>query len=372
MSSEKTEKPTAKKIRDSKKKGQVARSKELATTLLLIFSFAGFLIFGADIFETLKNQTIRSLTLEQKVGMEGKELVNFAIDVGSEIFYACIGMFLAAVGVAIAGNIALGGFVVSMGNLKPKLSKLNPISGIKKNMFSMKQLMELAKSILKVFIIGYPAYSILKSTFYSYLSTRMLFGFDSFVEKMADDIIGYGLLFSSLLIFLVIIDVPFQIFSHTKQLKMSKQEIKDEHKNNEGNPEIKGRRRQAQMELCAKAKNSNVSEADVIITNPTHFSVGIKFDPDSMPTPKVVALGADHYAFKIRESAKKQNIPIVSVPPLARVLYKTCHIGSEIPVELYIPMAKVLKEIYKLDDRLSVNITEAFVSNLKIDEESFK
>lgn len=371
MSSEKTEKPTAKKLKDSRKKGQVPRSKELATTALLIYSFAALLIFGSNIVDTLKAETIRSLSLGKVYTMKGSEILNYTFDVTQAVFIACIGLFSSAVFVAILGNIALGGFVISLDKLQPKLSNINPITGIKKNMFSIKQLMELIKSIIKVIIIATPAYFILKETFYSYLSTRLLFSFDSFLGNMASDIISYGLLFSSLLLFLVFIDVPFQIFNHTKQLKMSKQEIKDEYKNSEGNPEIKSRRRRVQMELASKAKNSNVIEADIIITNPTHFSVGVKFDPSAMDVPKVVALGADQYAFKIREKAREMNKPIVSIPPLARVLYKTCNIGSDIPVELYVPMSIVLGEIYKLDDRLSFKVTEEFINSLKVDEDKF-
>ena len=371
MSSEKTEKATPKKLRDARKKGQAPRSKELATTALLIFSFTSMMLFGGDIFTTLKQEIVRSLTVDQVMNMKGAEIFNYAFDVGLKIFLACIGMFVSAMAIAVVGNIALGGFVISAEKLVPKFSNINPISGIKK-MFSMKQLVELVKSILKAVIIAIPAYYILHDKFYHYLSTRMLFNFDTFVDQVADDIMVYGLLFSSLLIFLVMIDVPFQIYSHSKQLKMSKQEIKDEYKNTEGSPEVKGRRRRVQMEMAAKAKNSRVLDADVVITNPTHFSVGVKFDPASMDVPKVVALGADMYAFKIREEAKELKIPVVSVPPLARVLYKTCVVGSEVPSELYAPMALVLGEIYKLDDRLSAKFSDDFVNNLKINEEDFR
>lgn len=371
MSGEKTEKPTQKKIKDAREKGQTPRSKELSTTAVLLFSFTSMIIFGGKIFYTLQDYTTRSLQLEINHSVFGKDIFNFAFEMMSGILVTCLPFFLSAMIVAVASTTALGGFIFTMKNAIPKFSNINPISGIKK-MFSIKQLVELVKSILKAVLILVPAYYIVQEKFYSYMSTRLLFGFRDFISHMSSEIIGYGLLFSSILILLVLIDVPFQIFNHTKQLKMSKQEIKDEFKNTEGNPEIKGRRRRMQYEMAAKSKNSNIDEADIVITNPTHYSVGVKFDPVSMNTPTIVALGADHYALSMRIKAKELKIPVVPIPPLARVLYKTCEIGSEIPVELYAPMVTVLSSIYRLDDRLSFKVTEQFIKNLNIDESKFK
>ncbi|KDM90887.1 flagellar biosynthesis protein FlhB [Photobacterium galatheae] len=370
MSGEKTEKPTQKKLRDAREKGQITRSKELSTTAVLLFSFTSMIIFGGKMFHTLQMSVSRSLNIESVHTISGKEIFNFAFEIMSEILFNALPFFLSVLIVAVASTLALGGFIFSSKNLVPKFKNINPMSGIKK-MFSMHQLVELVKSILKAVIILVPAYYLIQDKFYHYLSVRLLFNFQSFINQMSSDIIGYGLLFSSFLILLVMIDVPFQIYNHTKQLKMSKQEIKDEFKNTEGNPEIKGKRRRIQYEMAAKAKNSRVIDADIIITNPTHYAVGVKFDPATMSTPTIVALGADYYALSMREKAKALNIPIVPIPPLARVLYKTCHVGSEIPVALYAPMVTVLSSIYRLDDRLSFKVTEQFIENLGIDETKF-
>ena len=371
MSGEKTEKPTNKKITDAKKKGQIPRSKELSTTAVLLFSFCSMIIFGSKIFSTLEMHTIRSLDVSMIYRLKGEEIFNFIFDMMGDILFISMPFFLSAMIVAVTSTIALGGFIFSGKNLLPKFSNINPVSGIKK-LFSIKQLVELVKSILKAVIILIPAFYIIQDKFFSYMSIRLLFDFKSFVLSMTSDVIGYGLLFSSLLIFLVIIDVPFQLFNHIKQLKMSKQEIKDEYKNSEGSPEIKSRRRRAQFEMAAKAKNSKISSADIVFINPTHFTIGIKFDVETLETPKVVALGADQYALNMREKAKELGIPVYSIPPLARVLYKTCSVGSEIPYELFEPMTKVLAAIYSLDDRLSFTVTEKFIKSLNIDESEFK
>lgn len=371
MSGEKTEKPTQKKLKDAREKGQIPRSKELSTTAVLLFSFISMIIFGGKIFYTLKDYTTRSLQLEVNHSVIGKDAFNFAFEAMSSMLLISLPFFLCAIIVAVASTTALGGFIFSVKNAVPKFNNINPISGIKK-MFSTKQLVELLKSLLKAVLILVPSYYIVQEKFYSYMSTRLLYSFQDFIRHMSAEIIGYGLLFSSFLILLVLIDVPFQIFNHNKQLKMSKQEIKDEFKNTEGNPEIKSRRRRIQYEMAAKAKNSKIDDADIVITNPTHYSVGVKFDPISMNTPIIVALGADQYALSMRTKAKELRVPVVPIPPLARVLYKTCNVGSEIPVDLYAPMVTVLSSIYRLDDRLSFKVTEQFINNLNIDESKFK
>lgn len=371
MSGEKTEKPTQKKLRDAKEKGQVPRSKELSTTAVLLFSFTAMIIFGKRILKVLSDSLSQSLDISVTHKIIGKEVFNFSFQMMSDLLLSLIPFFLSAMVVAVASNIALGGFIFTGQNLVPKFSNINPLKGIKK-MFSMKQLVELLKSILKATIILIPAYYIIQDKFFSYMSMRLLYEFKVIAAEVASDVVGYGLLFSSLLILLVIIDVPFQIFSHTKQLKMSKQEIKEEWKNTEGNPEIKGRRRRAQYEMAAKAKNSRIADADIVITNPTHFTVGIKFNPLEPTTPRIVALGADQFALVMREKAKELKIPVYSIPPLARVLYRTGSVGADIPYELFVPMSKVLAAIFALDDRLSFKVTEKFIESLEIDESKFK
>ncbi|MCY9860992.1 EscU/YscU/HrcU family type III secretion system export apparatus switch protein [Vibrio coralliirubri] len=370
MSGEKTEKPTQKKLRDAKDKGQIPRSKELSTTAVLLFSFTAMIIFGKNILDVLGESLIQSLDVSKIHKIHGKEIFNFSFQMMSDLLITLIPFFVSAMVVAIASNIALGGFIISGNNLAPKFSNINPIKGIKK-LFSMKQLVELLKSILKAVIILIPAYYIIQDKFFSYMSMRLLYEFNVIVSDVASDVVGYGLLFSALLILLVVIDVPFQVFSHVKQLKMSKQEMKEEWKNTEGNPEIKGRRRSAQYEMAAKAKNSRIGDADIVITNPTHFTVGIQFNPLKPTTPRIVALGADNIAFIMREKAKELNIPVCSIPPLARVLYKTGKVGSEIPHDLFVPMSKVLAAIFALDDRLSFKVSEKFIESLEIDESKF-
>ncbi len=369
--SSKTEKPTPKKIKDAKKKGQIARSKELTTFCVLTFSFITLLILGNHIIYNVETIITQSLGLNPDLYRENDRIIKFIEGAMISTLNSLIPFFAITIFIAIISNGLLGGFIFSIESVKPKAKNINPIEGLKK-LFSMKQAMEVVKSILKALIVGIPAYFILVSTFMTYKNISPLYSIRDFLSLMVNDVLTNGLLFSSLLIIIVAIDVPFQIINHNKQLKMSKQEIKDEYKNTEGNPEIKGRRRQMQYEMARKAKNSRVEVADIIITNPTHFSVGIKFDPKTMNTPIVVALGADKYAMAIRSKARELNIPMYPIPPLARVLYKTCKVGGEIPTALYGPMVTVLSAIYRLDNRLDFKVTEKFIKSLEIDEDEFK
>ena len=176
---------------------------------------------------------------------------------------------------------------------------------------------------------------------------------------------------ASLFAFVGLVDVPFQIYNHFHGLKMSKQEVKDEYKQSEGNPQLKGRRRQIQMEMSRKAGGSKVSHADMLITNPTHYSVGVRYDPEIDNAPVVVSLGADIIAKEHRKTARELNIPILEIPPLARVLYKICNVNDGVPPALYPQMATIIREIYGLDDRLSYKVTQNFVESLGVNEDDF-
>ncbi|PSV01102.1 flagellar biosynthesis protein FlhB [Photobacterium kishitanii] len=370
MSGEKTEKPTAKKIEDAKKKGDIPRSKELGSVATLIFAFFYLQNFGAGLWQHLCLVFAESLDFKRFVLMSASDIKIVLFDIFKNSLLALAPFLLVILLIGIASNSLLGGFSFTASKLAPDLKKLNPISGIKK-MFSAEKLVELIKSVMKAAIVAIPMYFILPTKFFHFMSTMMMFSINDSVTIITHNVISAGLLFSSLFIVVVVLDVPYQVYSYMKRLKMSKQDIKDEYKQSEGNPEIKGRRRSMQLEMSRKASGSKVQDADMIITNPTHYAVGIKYNPEVDDVPVIVSLGADAIALAHRARASDLGIPILEIPPLARVLYKTCSLNDEVPPELYSQMAMVIRAIYALDDRLSFKVTESFVNSLNVNEEEF-
>ncbi|WP_370661090.1 flagellar type III secretion system protein FlhB [Psychrosphaera algicola] len=231
--------------------------------------------------------------------------------------------------------------------MAPKLNKMSPLKGLKR-MFGLQAVVELVKSVLKVLVVATVAVLLIKVYLFDilYLSIQDLPNntFDA-TEMLAW--IFLGLCCSTIIIALV--DVPYQIYNHTKQLKMSKQEVKDEYKNTEGNPEIKGRIRQAQREISQRKMMAEVPNADVVVTNPTHYSVAIKYDVEKSSAPYVVAKGADIIAMHIRTIAKERNVPIVETPLLTRSIYYTTDINQQVPEQLFVAVAQVLAYVYQLD-----------------------
>jgi len=248
---------------------------------------------------------------------------------------------------SIAGSIALGGWLLSAKAVAPKFSRLNPIKGLGR-MFSLKSLVELGKAIAKVSVVLFFAIIILDS------QTDRLLGLsrEPTVPAMAHaaQILGWSFFFlSCTMIVIVLVDVPFQIYEHQKNLKMTKQEVKDEMKDSDGKPEIKAKIRALQQQLAQRKMMEDVPSADVIITNPEHYAVAIKYDSNVMLAPIMVAKGVDHMAMRIRELGAAHDVPIVAMPPLARAVYFNTEAGDEIPEALYVAVAQVLAYIYQLE-----------------------
>ncbi len=247
---------------------------------------------------------------------------------------------------SIAGPIALGGFIFSSKAMAPKLNRMDPIAGIKR-MFSVNSLIELLKSIAKVALILWVTIWILQ-----YYAQAMF--------RMSDEPIGNAIIhsldisiFATILlsvttILIAAIDVPIQIYQYNKKLKMSRQDQKDEAKDTDGKPEVKGRIRQLQREMAQRRMMGNVPQADVVITNPEHFSVALRYDPDNMDVPVMLAKGGDHVAMKIREIANAHKIEIIQSPVLARAIFYTTDIDEEIPAGLYLAVAQVLAYVFQL------------------------
>ncbi len=344
---EKTEEPTAKRLEDARKKGQIARSKELGTTGVLVASAVAMLIFGASLGIGLMTIMKEQFSLDRAEAYDESEMFRVFGEAISNVAGPMISIFAIILVAAFVANSLLGGINFSWEAMAPKFSKMSPMKGFKR-MFGPQAAVELLKSILKVAVVAVCAVLLIKlyMTDILYLSIEDLPNntFDA-TELLAW--IFLGLCCSTIVISLV--DVPFQTYNHKKQLKMTKQEVKDEYKNTEGNPEIKGRIRQTQREMSQRRMMSEVPNADVVVTNPTHYSVAIKYDTDKSSAPFVVAKGADQIAMHIRKIAKERDVPILETPLLARSIYYTTDINQEIPEQLFVAVAQVLAYVYQLD-----------------------
>ncbi len=345
---EKSEEPSEKKLREAREKGQIARSREL-TTFLMVISAALFLYFyGQDIMQSFQTITVSGLSLERDHAYDLKKMLDLILGMTMAAIFMLLPFFLLMVFVAIVGSSLLGGFNFSTQAMSPKLSKLNPVAGLKR-MVSSQALMELLKALAKFSLVLSVAVLFLWNVYDDViaLGTESL---HSALGHSAQIIVEAFIFVSLALIIIAAIDVPFQIWQHANQLKMTKQEVKEEYKQQEGNPEVKARIRQIQREMSQRRMMQQVPEADVVITNPTHFAVALKYEADSMRAPVVLALGADFMAAQIRTIAQEHNIPIIEAPPLARALYYNAEVDQPIPEPLFKAVAAVLAYVFGLRD----------------------
>ena len=349
-SGERSEQPTARRKQESRKKGQVPRSRELNTMLSLLFGALGLLMLGGSMSAELASLVEASFSFDRAVAFD-KEMV--PVHLMSTVISALmilIPFFLVMVAGSFVGPLMMGGWSFSPSAMAFKLEKLSPLKGIKR-IVSAKGLLELLKALFK-FLLLMTATIILFDIF---LNQILNLGSQPPEQAFAEatHLLVWSLLtLSFTMIFIVVFDVPFELWNHTKQLKMTKQEIKDEMKESEGRPEVKSRIRAMQREASQRRMMDDVPTADVVITNPTHFAVALKYVDKPGAAPLVVAKGRDLVAFRIRSVAIENDVAIFEAPPLARALYGSTEIGDEIPHNLYLAVAKVLAYIYQL--RMSV------------------
>lgn len=343
---EKTEEPTAKKLSKAREKGQIARSRELSTALVLISAAVAFLLMGHQIAEAVYLVMLHSFTLSRD---ETYDMVHMfqAWGFAFEAISIPVLFFLIIVGIAgVYGSIALGGYNFSWQSAAPKASKLNPISGFKR-MFGVNGLVELLKAIAKFIVISLMAFVALRLFQDEALHLDMELYPGNLFHAM--DMIAWGFLMMCLsLIPIAAIDVPYQSYKHHKEMKMTKQEVKDERKNAEGDPQVKSRIRRLQFQAAARRMMQEVPKADVVVTNPTHFSVALKYDDDGDRAPVVVAKGGDELAMHIRKIANAHGVPIVESPMLARAIFFTTEADHPIPEKLFMAVAQVLAYVYQL------------------------
>lgn len=343
---EKTEEATPKRREDTKKKGQVARSKELNTLVSLVASGVGMMIFGKQIIQDINQMLRDGLSFGRDEAFNTSMLpMNFM-----DAIMACVSMLAPLMALlaisAIASPMSMGGWVFSGDQIRPKLERISIFKGIGR-MFSPKSLMELVKAIGKFFLVGGVACFVLYIVLDDILKLPLQPLSEAF-RATGSLFIWCLLAFSSTLILIACIDVPFQIFEFKKQIKMTKQEVKEEMKDTDGRPEVKGAIRERQQEMANKRMMGEVPTADVVITNPTHYAVALRYDQESSGAPRVVAKGTDFIAAKIREIADENEIAIFRAPPLARALYASTELDQEIPGNLFLAVAQVLAYIFQL------------------------
>jgi flagellar biosynthetic protein FlhB len=343
---EKTEEPTAKKTSDSRKKGQVARSKELSTALVLISSAITFIFMGAEIAKALFEVTQRTFTLSRDETYDFIHMFQawgFAFET---ISFPVLAYMVIVTIAGIYGNIALGGYNFTWQGASPKASKISPIAGFKR-MFGMNSVVELLKAIAKFVVVATMAFVALNIFKDEALHLDMeLYPLNLF---HALDLISWGfLLMCCALIPIAAFDVPYQSYKHNKEMKMSLQEVKDERKNADGDPQVKGRIRKLQYQAAANRMMQEVPTADVVVTNPTHYSVALKYDQNGTRAPTLVAKGVDEMAMHIRKIANGHDVPIVASPMLARAIYYSTEAEHEIPEKLFMAVAQVLAYVYQL------------------------
>lgn len=343
---EKTEEPTQHRIDEFRKRGEVASSKELNSVLVLSACILTLMLSLVYIYETLSEFVEWLYTLDVAFAYTEKSFKTIVTKTVMTGLKCVAPVLLTALSVGVIANVAQIGFLFSTEVLEFKPERINPIAGIKR-LFSMKSLVEAIKSVFKfVFILGI-VYWVIKddiNTFQGYFHVPFVEGFMHarwFLAKLAFSIIGAFLI-------IALADFAYQKISYQNKLRMTKEQAKKEHKEQDGNPEVKQRIRAIQREMATKRMMNDIPTADVVVTNPTHFAVVLKYDAEQMVSPQVIGKGQDHLALRIREIAKQHDIPVVENVPLARALYKTATIGEYVPRTLYKAVAEVLAFVYKL------------------------
>ncbi|SMH60390.1 flagellar biosynthesis protein FlhB [Azospirillum agricola] len=351
--SSKTEEPTQKKLDEAHKQGNYAMTREVANWLMV----AAMTIVLVSILPG----TLKGMFLRLNYYFENLDQITFdRAGVGALLYRAMMdslwALWLPILLFVVAGvmsTIGQTGFHISWQLIAPKFGKLNPLPGIA-NMFKVNQLVELAKSLAKLAVVGGVAYLALQPMF---RGIENYIGIEMMALLQHIDGLAYRLLIGVLVVLTFIAggDFIWQRMQFDKKMKMTKQEVKDEHKQSEGDPHVKGRIRQIRFERARKRMMAAVPGADVVVTNPTHFAVALKYDPSQMGAPMVLAKGVDQVAFKIREIAEANKVPVIENPPLARALYAACDIDEEVPSEHYRAVAEVITYVFKLKGRAMRN-----------------
>ncbi|AZC87988.1 Flagellar biosynthesis protein FlhB [Pseudomonas chlororaphis subsp. piscium] len=343
---DKTEDPTEKRKKDSREKGEIARSKELNTLAITMIGAAGLLIYGAGVAQDLLEIMRLNLSLPREVLLSPGAMGLYLLHSGKIAIIASMPILLPLVLAALIGPISLGGWLFSTKSLAPKFSRMNPLSGMKR-MVSPTSLIELLKAFAKFVVILVVALSVLRSDIDDLLRIAHEPLEQAIIHSV--QVVAWSTLWMACgLILIAAVDVPVQLYQSYKKLLMTKQEVRDEHKDQEGRPEVKQRIRQAQREMSQRRMMAAIPEADVVITNPTHYAVALKYDAEKGGAPVLLAKGSDFLALKIREIAVANEVLLLESPALARSIYYSTELEQEIPAGLYLAVAQVLAYVYQI------------------------
>lgn len=343
---ERTEKATPKRLKDARDKGQIARSRELNTAAMVLLGAGGLWALGGHLGPLFVGLMRAGFTVDRAATRDPAALASHLGTAAGQALWALAPWLLLAMVIAAAAPMLLGGFLLSGDNLTPKLERLNPAKGLKR-VFSAQGAVETGKALAKFLVLGGIAWLAVRQMAPALLALGSEPMPGAIVHAL--DLSAKAFFLTALgLLLIAAVDVPFQLWNHAKQLRMTRQDIKDEMKESEGRPEVRGRIRQRQHELSRRRMMQDIPTASVVITNPTHYAVALRYDVGADGAPRLVAKGADLVAQQIRAIAKEHRVPILEQPPLARALFYTTRLGAEVPRELYTVVAQVLAWVYQL------------------------
>nr|MDP2190633.1 flagellar biosynthesis protein FlhB [Rhodoferax sp.] len=343
---EKTEPASPGRLEKAREEGQVARSRELVTFVMLVTGLGGLWTMGEMIGGHFSGALRNGLQFERASAFDASHMM---VQAGTAVLHALqalMPLFAVMLVAALVAPMMLGGWLLSAKSLVPKFSKLNPVAGIGR-MFSAESLAELLKTIVKSLLVGSVAWWVISGNVDSIMTLMSEPVHAALPHTLRLVAVSCALIIGSLLL-VAAIDVPYQLWSHARKLRMSREDLRQEQKENDGDPQIKSQIRRQQQQMAKRRMMAEVPKADIIVTNPTHFAVALKYQDKEMGAPRVVAKGTDLVALRIRAMAEENKIPILEAPPLARALYRHTQLNAEIPVALYAAVAEVLAWAYQL------------------------
>jgi len=346
----KTEDPTSKRLQEARDKGQVATSREVGNALAIMAGTIVIVVMGAGVSSQLMTTMRGFIERPESFPLGPEETFSLLWATSVEIAFAVVPVMGLMLLVAIAAPVLQHGFLFSAESIKPKWSKLSPMMGLKR-IFSARGMVDLVKNLLKMAIVG---------TVSVMAVAPSLTGIDLWVGQGVEDILSTTMWLTmrllvgvtAAMIMIAILDYGYQLWEHQKSMRMTKQEVRDEGKQQEGDPHVKSKIRALRVQRARRRMMAAVPEADVVVTNPTHFAVALKYDQDRMAAPRLVAKGADQVALRIREVARENGVPLVENPPLARALFAGVELDQEIPEEHYRAVAQIISYVMKLKARL--------------------
>lgn len=343
---ERTEPATTRRLERAREEGDVPRSREMGTCLLLMSAGVGLWMTGGEVVKQISMMLTNSMHFERSVAFDLNRLLDIEFSHVVQMLFALAPLGLLLVVVALISPALIGGWLFSIQALIPNFERINPISGLGR-IVSMRSLVELVKALGKAAIVGFIAYQVMR-LHYDAIVGLIVEPSKEGLKHVATLIVICFISISGGLVFIMMIDVPFQLRSYANKLKMTREEVKQEHKEANGNPQIKAKIRAQQREMARRRMMSKVPTADVVITNPSHYAVALKYVEGRMNAPVVVAKGMDMVAARIREIAEEHHIPLMEAPPLARALYTHAELNTQIPEALYTAVAEVLAYVFQL------------------------